>query len=520
MSGWRGRQSVLARVLLVASSLFLFSGNAVCSDELPDYFGIRVVDAQTGRGVPLVELETVNHLRWVTDSGGWVAIYEPGLMGQQIFFSVRSHGYQFAKDGFGYAGKRLTVEAGKKVTIEIQRQNLAERLYRITGEGIYRDSVLLSEPTPLAEPLGSGMVAGQDSAFAIMYQSKLMWFWGDTSRMSYPLGHFWMAAAQSDLPERGGLDPADGVNLRYFTDEKGFSRPVARLGVKKGVIWADGFLTLPDPTGRERLLCHYAHMESLAKMLDHGLAVFDDERAEFESLRALPMGDRNLFPGQAHPLRYRSQGVDYVYLGQVFPNVRVQADWEHYQDPAAYEVYTCLVEGDLADNGELLPGEDGQVRYEWRHGREPIDGTMERRLVSQGRLQIDQTHFLPRDVETDGPVIMHRGSVRWNAYRKRWIMIATQSNGSSPLGEVWYAEAAKPTGPWRRAIKIVTHDRYSFYNPVHHAMFDQEGGRLIYFEGTYTHTFSGNPVATPRYDYNQIMYRLDLSDERLTAKMP
>ena len=38
---------------------------------------------------------------------------------------------------------------------------------------------------------------------------------------------------------------------------------------------------------------------------------------------------------------------------------------------------------------------------------------------------------------------------------------------------------------------------------------------MIYFEGTYTHTFSGNEHRTPRYDYNQIMYRLDLADERL-----
>jgi len=50
---------------------------------------------------------------------------------------------------------------------------------------------------------------------------------------------------------------------------------------------------------------------------------------------------------------------------------------------------------------------------------------------------------------------------------------------------------------------------------MHHSYFDAEGGRIIYFEGTYTHTFSGNPVPTPRYDYNQIMYRLDLADERL-----
>ena len=46
-------------------------------------------------------------------------------------------------------------------------------------------------------------------------------------------------------------------------------------------------------------------------------------------------------------------------------------------------------------------------------------------------------------------------------------------------------------------------------------MFDQDGGRIMYFEGTYTTTFSGNDDPTPRYDYNQVMYRLDLADHRL-----
>ena len=42
-------------------------------------------------------------------------------------------------------------------------------------------------------------------------------------------------------------------------------------------------------------------------------------------------------------------------------------------------------------------------------------------------------------------------------------------------------------------------------------MFDKENGRYIFFEGTYTNMFSGNPDQTPRYDYNQIMYKLDLA---------
>jgi hypothetical protein len=63
----------------------------------------------------------------------------------------------------------------------------------------------------------------------------------------------------------------------------------------------------------------------------------------------------------------------------------------------------------------------------------------------------------------------------------------------------------------------VTHNRYSFYNPKQHPFFDRQGGRLVYLEGTYTTSFSGNTDKTPRYDYNQVMYRLDLSDPRLHA---
>ncbi len=93
-------------------------------------------------------------------------------------------------------------------------------------------------------------------------------------------------------------------------------------------------------------------------------------------------------------------------------------------------------------------------------------------------------------------------------------MIFVQAGGSSSyLGEVWYAESEKIEGPWQNAKKIVTHEKYTFYNPVHHPFFDD--GRFIYFEGTYANTFSGNENQTPRYDYNQMMYRLDLSDARL-----
>ena len=83
---WAERKSVFLLAHTLVMSFWMLAFNSAQTVSASPYFGIRVVDAQTGRGVPLVELETVNHLRWVTDSNGWVAFHEPGLMGQRVFF--------------------------------------------------------------------------------------------------------------------------------------------------------------------------------------------------------------------------------------------------------------------------------------------------------------------------------------------------------------------------------------------------------------------------------------------------
>jgi hypothetical protein len=106
-------------------------------------------------------------------------------------------------------------------------------------------------------------------------------------------------------------------------------------------------------------------------------------------------------------------------------------------------------------------------------------------------------------------------ALTWNAHRQRFVQIVLQSGGSSSaFGELWYVEADTPLGPWVYARKVVTHDNYTFYNPRQHPFFDQAGGRVIFFEGSYTTTFADDPPPTPRYEYNQIMYRLDLDDPR------
>jgi hypothetical protein len=55
---------------------------------------------------------------------------------------------------------------------------------------------------------------------------------------------------------------------------------------------------------------------------------------------------------------------------------------------------------------------------------------------------------------------------------------------------------------------------------MQHPEFAKEGGRIIYFEGTFVTTFESNPNPTPRYDYNNLMYRLDVSDAGMKLPDP
>src|SRR5262249_62281839 len=105
----------------VAALVLVLGCVSVCPAEekpAPDkYFRITVVDEDTGRGVPLVELQTVNGLRSYTDSNGVVAFLEPGLMGGKGFFHVKSPGYEFPKDGLGFPGQAPEVTEGGPATL-------------------------------------------------------------------------------------------------------------------------------------------------------------------------------------------------------------------------------------------------------------------------------------------------------------------------------------------------------------------------------------------------------------------
>ena len=516
-----GRRIEVVVLLIVCGFTALGTGKAASAAPASNRsrrFTIHVIDEQTGHGVPLVLLRTVSNLSFYTDSGGLVSLDDPGLMEQKVYFSVSSDGYEVPADGFGGRGQALEVAPGGSATIKIKRLNIAERIYRVTGQGIYRDTVLAGGKAPIRHPVLNAQVVGQDSVQAIPYHGKLYWFWGDTNRLSYPLGHFGMAGATSELPGNGGLDPAVGVDLNYFTDASGFSRPTCDVA-GPGPKWIEGIMAVKDDHGRERLVARYSRMKSLSVVLERGLVVWDDASELWKPLARFDL-KLPLYPG-GQPFRYTGGGVEYFYFPTPMPNIRVPANLKSITDPNKYEAFTCLVAGTRFDNksSPCDRNSEGKLNWAWKHDTSPVGPMQEHELLAGGKITPEETRFLLQDSQSGRTVVAHGGSICWNAYRNRWVLIAVEIGGqSSYLGEVWYAEAEAPLGPWHWARKIVTHNRYSFYNPVQHPFFDQKGGRIIYFEGTYASTFSGNDHPTPLYDYNQIMYRLDLADPRLALR--
>jgi hypothetical protein len=208
--------------------------------------------------------------------------------------------------------------------------------------------------------------------------------------------------------------------------------------------------------------------------------------------------DLKLRHDAAHAFRARVGEKEFIYL---YPNYRVPVDWHSVTNLSLYEAFTCL-----DASGKVVKNAEGNIQWKWVAGAERLLPSATRKLIRDGALRKEES-WLQTEAE------INRGSVAWNDYRKRWIMI-----GWGKVGEVWYSEANSPTGPWKDAVLVLQHPAYTFYNPTQHPYFDQEGGRFIYFEGTYTAEFSAAKAKTPRYNYNQIMYRLDLSDPRL--KMP
>jgi hypothetical protein len=333
------------------------------------------------------------------------------------------------------------------------------------------------------------------------------------------LGLFRTAGATSPLPAQRGLSPAVGINYDYFTNKDGFARAMAEVKDPKGVVWIDGVCTVKDETGSPRMVAHYSRRPGLAEAYEQGMMVYNDEREIFEAKTQIPVKDRWRYL-QNHPILVREGDNDYMMSGIPFPVTRVPAKLSRVLDPEQYESWSCM-EAD-ADPASAVPRRDesGKLLWNWQNSP-PVTPKIEQRWLQRKLIQPEEARFSPVDAaDPQHRIFMHTGSVYWNAYRKKYVLIAIEQAYSrespSMLGEVWYSEAPTPQGPFQTAVRILTHDKQSFYNPCQHPFFDEDGGRTIYFEGTYCNTFTNSP-ATPRYNYNQIMYRLDLANPVIRA---
>jgi hypothetical protein len=330
-------------------------------------------------------------LLFFTDSNGIAAIGEPGLMNQEVFFSINSHGYRFEKMFFDKPGVVLKVVPGGSALLPLKRLNIAVRLYRVTGEGIYR--------------------------------GRIFWCWGDTVGLSRFNGS--ASGATSELPDRGGLDPGAGVDLNYFVDESGFSKPMCPFEVP-GLKWMEGLTTVKDETGRERLVSRYASHRDLGYAHEWCLALFNDEKQEFERVKGwdIHKGHRS-----SHPFHAEVDGRDMIYI---FPNLRVPANLDDMKDLARYEAFTCLVPGARFESEKLPALErkpDGTLVYGWKADTDPVDDGAQSRLINSGVMKPEEAWFRLYDIVTGESVETAYASVAWNEYRSRWILIAAGHPG-------------------------------------------------------------------------------------------
>lgn len=427
---------------------------------------IEVVDKENGWPVPLVQLTTTSGTSFITDNAGVVAFDNPEDMDRETWLTVFSHGYELPADGFGNRGVRFTPQPGGALKIEIARKQIAKRLGRLTGSGIFAESQKLGKFTHWKE---SG-TTGSDTVHTAAYKGKLFWLWGDTGLPGYPLGIFNTPVATSTLHPLASPEPPVAVTYDYVRDEKGSPRGTLTIP-GPGPVWLAGLISLPDREGKERLVATYSKIKGELDPIEFGLAEWNDTTSSFEVVSTFwkhsetqpkPPGT---FP-DGHPVIAKdAAGKPWAYFNGL-PDFKCPATYEAWKDPSQWQHVANPKTLKAADGGE--------------------------------------------------DVTIATASIAWNDYRKKWTAIIQQKHGKpSFLGEIWYAEGDTPEGPWGPAVKIITHENYTFYNVQIDWQLMSPGSPVLLFEGTYTTLFTDNKVKTPRYDYNQMLYRLDLDDPAL-----
>ena len=571
-------------VFLILSDAMAFSSSSLFFAS--PFFRIHCVDSRTGRGVPLVRLTTSAYLSFYSDSSGIIAFDEPGMLhGGLTYFQVRTDGYSVVSslsgDPKGDPGVLLRTFPGGNATVVLQRTQHAERLFRLTGSGLYRDTVLTGGVPPIKEPLLSKAgVVGQDSLMALPFKDKVFWFFGDTECPQGPrstdcqhYGRF-TTGATSPFPPTDAKSVAP--SLEYFSSNNasdpggmssdglpdpallaqwnpdGFPHPRAMLAGPGRPRWFNmstwvGSLTVVTSSKQEsRMYLRYVCPNGGPDVL-YGLALWDEADEVF----------RPLVGKSGYSFRYSGAQVvqrlspddtktGHIYYASAFAMERVQSgSFTAFEDPARVEYFTPCA---ASDRGGCT---DTSGDWGWKSADLASGGTanpsghayfgpaQEAAAIAAGHLASSDARMQVTDSKTGKPIggTLSRGSVNWNAFRNRYVLIADRhdahpSDKTSRYGEIYYCESDAIVGPWTECTVVATHawTGSSCYNPLQLAWLDEGGGKVVYFACTWTSMSSGGPghsdrackfanyggigcaVAVPRYEYNNLVFRLDVED--------
>ncbi len=465
-----------------ACGLGLVNRAAVVNGLTDDPFEIEVVDAATGRGVPLVKVQGPSAEFW-TDSAGRIAVRDPSLLGQTVDFTVPElHGYRYNGPAL-----RFDVVEGGQETVQVTRVNVAERLYRVSGRGVYRDTVLLGGTPPVENPVLNGKVMGHEDVMVLPTSGRSLYVYNSTNRPGHPIGLQEVAGALATPL----ADPSEGVDLEYLVDPStGLPRPMAPTPHEGRTTL--GGAAVVDDGGVDRTIAFYTNTDAAGVVTERGVMVLDQALATF----VIDTPWLSTRPAVGINLPLSRHGYAYVEEYMRFP-ATLAAAREPFRN---WELLSPLL-----PDGSIDRWPDGDERWDWRP---MLDGE------SPGEIGGDTLV----DLVTSAEIEPHDGTVAWSPWRHRWQRIYTETGGTSLFGEMWYAEADTPYGPWMFTTKVATSTAQSSYRPFLHPELSGDG-RKVLFEATFSSRLTTS-TPTPRYDFNQLMYQVDLEDARMVLPTP
>jgi hypothetical protein len=427
------------------------------SAQLPPY-RIHAKDSVTGRGIPRVTFATMDASAFVTDSLGNAAVDVSGRENLRVFFSAATDGYYAEADDYGFRGLTVVLTPGGSANISLVRTQKAERLYRLTGFGVYADSVALGISAPTSRPILNAGVVGQDSVLSVQYGERAFWFWGDTNKLGSPLGNFFSTGATSCLLSNAScMHPDAGVDLEYFSEAAGggqdeFVRPMAAIDPPGLPTWLGSVAVVADSSAASgvAMTASFVKPDHSMNPTRVGLLLWDDAHRNFSEAADWPLGRNGSGMASAagccgHAVTNRSSntagrpptttvtmfdtvqgGREYVvFAGRgTWPLSvqRCQADVASLKSIDQYESFTPLLPGSTPAAPRIARDQaSGELLWAWR-GAPALGQELEEALVQRGLLRPSEVRQAVFD--QDGRTLaVSGGSVHWNAYRRKFIAV-------------------------------------------------------------------------------------------------